>query len=174
MVSTMALTGGPARTDAAVGLEVLFRSEYRKLVGLARLLVDDPAQAEEVVQDAFVALHRNWGRATDPLAYLRSSVVNGGRGLLRRRATARRHLRVAEPSTAPGADERLGHAEDIAAVAAALARLPERQRACVALRFYSGLSEAEIASTLGISTGSVKTHVHRAMATLSDLLEALR
>jgi RNA polymerase sigma-70 factor (sigma-E family) len=174
MVSTMAPTGGTARTDAAAGLEALFRSEYRKLVGLARLLVDDSAQAEEVVQDAFVALHPSWSRATDPLAYLRSSVVNGGRGLLRRRATARRHLRVAEPATTPGADDRLGHSDDVRAVAAALARLPERQRACIALRFYAGLSEAEIATTLGISTGSVKTHVHRAMATLSDLLEARR
>lgn len=69
-------------------LESIFRSEYRSLVRLARLLVDDVENAEEVVQEAFLALHRNWDRARDPLAYLRTCVVNGARGQLRRRATA--------------------------------------------------------------------------------------
>lgn len=59
-------------------------------------------------------------------------------------------------------------------MAAALAALPDRQRACVALRFYAGLSEAETANTLGISTGSVKTHIHRGLTTLGRRLEALR
>ena len=56
--------GEPA--TALVGVEGLFRCEYRRLVGLARLLVDDPGQAEEVVQEAFVALYRSWHRLRDP------------------------------------------------------------------------------------------------------------
>lgn len=162
---------------ALSSLEALFRSEYRRLVGLARLLVDEPGQAEEVVQDAFVSLHRNWHRLRNVGAaptWLRAAVVSGSRGQLRRRATARRHLRVVEPAIAADADEPLVLADEHTAVAAALRSLPSRQRACLALRFYDDLSEAEIADTLGISTGSVKTHVHRGMAALSAALEDLR
>jgi RNA polymerase sigma-70 factor (sigma-E family) len=168
------MAGVGDRANAASGVEALFRAEYARLVGLARLLVDDPAQAEEVVQDAFADLHRRWGRVETPAAWLRAAVVNGARGRLRRRSTARRHLRVAEPDLAAAADERLGVDDDRRAVADALRALPDRQRACIALRFYEGLTEAEIAAVLGISTGSVKTHVHRGMATLAAALEGLR
>jgi RNA polymerase sigma-70 factor (sigma-E family) len=147
------------------------------LVGLARLLVDDQSQAEEVVQDAFVALHRNWSRLRETdaaAAWLRAAVVNGARGRLRRRATARRHLRVVEPDLRAGADEHAVLRDEHRAVAAALQTLPDRQRACLALRFYGGLTEAEIATDLGISAGSVKTHVHRGMAALATALEGIR
>jgi RNA polymerase sigma-70 factor (sigma-E family) len=167
------------RADRPPGdeLEPLFRAQYRKLVCLARLLVDDPAQAEEVVQDAFVGLHRNWHRLREPAAapaWLRTAVVNGSRGRLRRRATARRHLRVADPTTGGGPDEWAVLADEHQAVVEALRRLPDRQRACIALRYYDDLGEAEIAGVLGISTGSVKTHVHRGLAALSKALEDLR
>ena len=59
-------------------------------------------------------------------------------------------------------------------MAAAVRTLPPRQRDCIVLRFYADLSDAEIADTLGISAGSVKTHLHRARAALADRLEALR
>jgi RNA polymerase sigma-70 factor (sigma-E family) len=173
----MAIMGAGAGITAAAGVESLFRTDYRRLVGLARLLVDDVGQAEEVVQEAFIALHRNWPKLRDTgaaSAWLRAAVVNGSRGRLRRRATARRHLRVVEPGVAAAADEGLVLADEHRAVAAALRQLPDRQRACLALRFYDGLSEDEIASTLGISNGSVKTHVHRGMAALATALEDLR
>jgi len=64
-------------------------------------------------------------------------------------------------------------ADEHRAVVAALRTLPVRQRECVVLRFYQDCTETEIAQTLGISPGSVKTHLHRAMRTLSDRLEAL-
>jgi RNA polymerase sigma-70 factor (sigma-E family) len=158
----------------AAAVEAVFRLEYRRLVGLARLLVDDPGQAEEVVQDAFVALHRRWSTVENPSAWLRTAVVNGARGQLRRRAVARRHLRVADPVVSAPTDERAELAEDHRAVAAALRNLPARQRACLALRFYDDLSEAAIAATLGISPGTVKTHVHRGMAALAHALEEVR
>jgi RNA polymerase sigma-70 factor (sigma-E family) len=177
MGTTIALMGSRADDPALVGVEVLFRSEYRRLVGLARLLVDDTGQAEEVVQDAFVDLHRQWGSLRDPgaaPAWLRAAVVNRSRGRLRRRATARRHLRAVEPPLGFGPDERAVLSDEHRAVEAALRALPDRQRACLALRFYDDLTEAEIAATLGISTGSVKTHVHRGMAALTTALEDLR
>jgi RNA polymerase sigma factor (sigma-70 family) len=55
-------------------------------------------------------------------------------------------------------------------VLAALRSLPDRQRDCLLLRYYLDLSEAEIAATLGIGTGSVKTHAHRGLAALADRL----
>ena len=173
----MAHVGAGAEREVGADVEALFRSEYRKLVGLARLLIDDSGQAEEVVQDAFVALHRHWGRLRDPsaaTAWLRTAVVNGARGRLRRRATAKRHLRSIVAETAAVVEEPALRSAEVDAVAAALSRLPDRQRACVALRFYGDLSEAEIAASLGITTGSVKTHVHRAMSALAQSLEALR
>lgn len=160
--------------DQRAEMEALFRAEYGRLVGLARLLVDDPGQAEEVVQDAFVALYRRCGEVEHPPRYLRTTVVNGARGRLRQRAVARRHLRVADPVRPAGPDEGAVLSEEHVAVAAALSRLPDRQRACIALRFYGDLSEAEVAATLGISAGSVKTHVHRGMAALATALEEHR
>ena len=156
------------------GIEPIFRAEYRRLVGLARLLVDDPGQAEEVVQDAFVQLHRRWAEVDRPAAFLRTAVVNGGRGRLRRREVARRHLRAAEPPSDRRPEDLVVLAEEHGATAAALRSLPDRQRACIALRFYDDMTEAQIAETLGISVGSVKTHVHRGMATLAAALEDLR
>jgi RNA polymerase sigma-70 factor (sigma-E family) len=173
----MTVVGVPVKSDRLAGVEALFRSEYRRLVGIARLLVDDNAQAEEVVQDAFVALHRNWDRLREPgsaPSWLHAAVVNGARGRLRKRATARRHLRVADRDDVAGPEEAPGRGDARARVAAALRRLPERQQACIALRFYADLTETEIASTLGISVGSVKTHVHRGTAALTAALEDLR
>ena len=177
MGTTIAAMTAPTDDTALDGVEAVFRAEYRRLVGLARLLVDDVGQAEEVVQDAFVDLHRHWSRLRDRTAaqaWLRAAVVNRSRGTLRRRATARRHLRSVEPPLATGPDERAVLSDEHRAVAAALRSLPERQRACIALRYYDDLTEAQIAEVLGISTGSVKTHVHRAMAALATTLEDLR
>src|SRR5262245_47369210 len=145
----MTVVGVPLTSERVAGVEALFRSEYRRLVGIARLLVDDRAQAEEVVQDAFGALHRNWERLRQTgsaPSWLQAAVVNGARGRLRRRATARRHLRVADRDDVAGPDESPSGGDARARVAAALRQLPERQRACIALRYYGDLTEAEIAT----------------------------
>jgi len=126
------------------------------------------------VQDAFVNVWRRPPdlREEDRLpAYLRSAVLNGARSAVRRRGVERRHLRaVASPTEAPEA--RL--AADDHRVLAALRSLPTRQREVLALRYYLDLSEAEIADTLGISPGAVKTHASRGLATLAQQLEDLR
>ncbi len=161
---------------ADVELRDLYRSERRSLVRLAWLLVHDQGAAEELVQDAFVKAHLAWGRLDDPdkaLAYLRSVVLNGARSRLR-------HLRVVERTTvsppAPGesAETAALAGEQRRQMLGALAALPIRQKECVVLRYYCDLSQAEIAATLKISVGSVKTHVHRGLAALSALLEPQR
>lgn len=157
-------------------LSDLYRTHHRDLVRLATLLLDDQGAAEEVVQDAFVAVSRR-SHLVDDLdaraAYLRSAVLNNARSLLRKRAVRRRHLaRAARPADAPAADQAVLLDDDCRRVLDALRRLSVRQREVLVLRYWAELSEAEIADSLGISPGSVKTHAHRGLAALADLLEA--
>jgi RNA polymerase sigma-70 factor (sigma-E family) len=155
-------------------LEQLYAAHWRRLVRLSVLLVRDAATAEEVVQDAFVAVHDRWGRLRDPdraLAYLRQSVVNRSRSALRHRAVVARHLSsVVEPEDVPGADETALDRHRRARVLDGLRALPRRQREVLALRYYLELSEAEIADTLGISPGAVKSHASRGAAALRAML----
>jgi RNA polymerase sigma-70 factor (sigma-E family) len=163
--------GGPGAGD----LESVYRAEYRSLVRLASLLVDDVGTCEELVQDAFVRVWRRHPVLRDDErlpAYLRSAVLNGARSHLRHSGVARRHLQpVPAPTAGPEATPLAG---DHDRVLAALRSLPDRQREVLALRYYLDLSEADIAATLGISAGSVKTHAHRGLATLAERLEDLR
>lgn len=162
-----------AAPAAMVDLASAYREHYGSLVRLASLLLDDVGACEEVVQEAFVQVWQRGPalRAPDRLpAYLRSAVLNGARSQLRRRLVRQRHLAVA-PGSAPGAEATAMAGDPDRTVLRALRALPERQREVLALRYYLDLSEAEIAATLGISAGSVKTHAHRGLAALSAHLE---
>ena len=155
-------------------LEQLYAAHWRQLVRLSVLLVRDVGTAEEVVQDAFVAVHARWSRLREPdlaLAYLRQTVVNRSRSALRHRAVVARHAaREGAPSDVPGADLPALASGRRAAVLDAMRALPQRQREVLALRYYLDLSEAEIAAALGISRGAVKSHASRGSATLRTLL----
>lgn len=159
-----------AGEDREQGFAALFREHYESLVRLARFLVDDRGTGEEVVQDAFVRVYRAWDRVDDPLRYTRRAVVNGARSRLRHRAVVRRYVPPIAADGAP-ADEEVVVRSQHTDVIAALESLPRRQRECLVLRYYLDLSEAEIASTLGISTGSVKSHASRGLAALGRRLE---
>ncbi|HTZ44654.1 MAG TPA: SigE family RNA polymerase sigma factor [Jatrophihabitans sp.] len=164
------------RSATAVDLTALYREHRLPLARLALLLVDDMATAEDVVHDAFVALHQHQGRLRDPgaaLGYLRTTVVNGSRSVLRRRQTVRKHLAlVRDEGHADPADSELLLADGQQQVLAAVRRLPRRQQEVLALRYWGNLSEAEIADTLGISRGSVKSNASRGMAKLEAMLGA--
>jgi RNA polymerase sigma-70 factor (sigma-E family) len=147
------------------------------MVRLAVLLVDDVPTAEDVVQDAFVALYRRSDALRDPaaaVAYLRAAVVNLSRSVVRHRQVVRKHLRVAEPDHVDGADFHALLSAEHSEALAALRELPRRQQEVLVLRFWAGLSEVEIAQTLGISPGSVKSSASRGMAKLSDRLGGMR
>ncbi len=172
MTQTPRSAGSAWDADAAV--EQLYAAHYTSLVRLAVLLVADRATAEDVVQDCFVAMHGHWRRLREPdkaLAYLRQSVVNRSRSVLRHRGVERRHApALAAGSDAPSADP----AEDGVrrdAVLSALGRLPSRQREVLVLRYYLDLDEAGIAAELGISRGAVKSHASRGAATLRRHLD---
>jgi RNA polymerase sigma-70 factor (sigma-E family) len=155
----------------------LYRTRRLDMVRLATFLVDDLHSAEDVVQDAFAAVCSRHGERLDDLqdahAYLHTAVVNAARSMLRRRRTARAYT---PPYHGPGApvDELLLLAEEHRQVFDALAQLTARQREVLVLRYWSDLTEAQIADTLGISRGTVKSTASRALATLEKLLEVDR
>lgn len=158
--------------DADAGITELYESHQRAMVRLATLLLRDSMLAEEIVQDSFVAVHRHWGRLRRPdhaLAYLRQTVVNRSRSALRRRGVEQRYVPPVVRD-APGADEDVLVDERRGAVFDALQRLPVRQREVLVLRYYLDLSEADIATTLDISRGAVKSHASRGSARLRELL----
>lgn len=161
--------------DADDAVTQLYAAHYRSLVRLAALLLRDTGAAEEVVQDAFVAMHGRWRRLRDPdkaLAYLRQSVVNGARSTLRHRGVVQRYLpRQAMPEFAASAEHGAMDRLDHDAVVTALRLLPPRQREALVLRYYGDLSEADIAAAMGISRGAVKSHASRGMAALRTTLE---
>ncbi len=173
MMAAVGVDGVVVPISVEAQVEALFRQEYVSLVRLASLLLGDRAASEEVVQDAFVRLQTGWSRIRDPQkapAWLRSAVLNGARSTIRRRVVRRRGLEPV-PDVAPSAEAGALVADEHRRMVAALRRLPVRQREAVTLRFYLDLSEAATAEAMGVSNGSVKTHVHRGLAALQTLLE---
>lgn len=151
----------------------LYTVHYRALVRLASFLVRDVPTAEEVVQDSFVAMAGGLHRLRDAekaLAYLRQSVVNKSRSVLRHRTVVDKNLQKAPPDM-PSAEHGALVQLERSAVISALRGLPDRQREAIVLRYYADLSEAEIADTMGISRGAVKSHTARGMAALRTALE---
>jgi RNA polymerase sigma factor (sigma-70 family) len=147
---------------------VLFRGRYLEMVRLAGLLgADDP---EDIAQEAFARLMRKGALNADPAPYLRAIVCN----LTRNR---HRHLRVVREKTPravsePSSEQAAILREDHAEVIAALAALPARRREAIVLRFWLDLSEREIATTMGVSPGTVKSQLSRGLAALAQALEA--
>ena len=175
LVADRSMRAAPVSWDADTALTALYRAHYRSLVRLAVLLVRDVASAEEVVQDAFVAVHGAWRRLRDAdkaLAYLRRSVVNRSRSVLRRRAVSEKYAPKGVPDAPSAENWAMGELER-SAVIKALRGLPPRQREALVLRYYGDLSEAEIADAMGISKGAVKSHTARGMAALRMALEQL-
>ena len=157
-------------------LEDLYRQHRVRLLGLARKLVDDMASAEDVVQDAFAALHRNWNGLRDEsaaAAYLSAAVVNGSRSMLRRRKRARDYVPPHEVP-ARSAESLAMLTTDQQAVMDALAQLAPRQREVLVLRYYGGMTEAEIARATSISQGAVKSTASRALDKLERLMAEYR
>jgi RNA polymerase sigma-70 factor (sigma-E family) len=169
--TTGTLRAGPE--DAGTAVTALYEAHALGLIRLAVIMLGDRPSAEDVVQDAFCGLYRRWRTLTDTekaLSYVRSSVLNGARTVLRRRAKGRLE--------SPGFDEPAESAESLALVSeehrevlAGIRRLPGRQREALVLRYYLDLNELQIATTMGISRGTVKSTTSRALATLGRILE---
>ncbi|MCX5380774.1 RNA polymerase sigma factor [Streptomyces sp. NBC_00091] len=165
---------GESPPPAPPTVSELYHAHRLGMVRLAVLLVDDLGTAEDVVQDAFTALYRRYGEqiteVDNALGYLRTAVVNTSRSVLRRRRTARAWI---PPVTAdvPSAEASVVLGEAHREVLAALGRLTPRRRQVLVLRYWADMSEAEIAETLGISRGAVKSNASRALDALERILE---
>lgn len=146
------------------------------MIRLALLLTGDRATAEDVVQDAFLGLCRRWHGLSDPAkaaSYLRTSVVNGCRNVHRARLLAWRR-RPAQDPPVWSAEAAAINGEDRRELLTAVARLPQRQREVLALRFYLDMSYSEIAAALSISQGTVASTLSRALAGLERQLSPLK
>lgn len=141
-------------------VESAYRRLYTQLVRLAFLLVDTPEHAEEAVQDAFAKAYPKWGRIQNPDAYMRIAVVHTCRSVQRRRALLRRTPARHVDDAVLGAD----HVADVVRC------LPLKLRQVVVLRYYLQLTDPEIAHTLGMAVGTVKSTLHRARAQMREEL----
>jgi RNA polymerase sigma factor (sigma-70 family) len=146
-------------SHAPVGLNALFDAEYEPMYRLAFAMLGSDRDAEEVVQDAFLAVAGRWDSVDNPGGYLRVIVVNGARKQMRtriRRTQAETKLRTTgseEPDTET-------YLLDV------LDGLPDRQRVAVVLTYYSGLNSAEVGELLDCPAATVRSLVHRALEQL--------
>ena len=138
-----------------------YRAEYLPMVRLALGLVDTPESAEEIAQDAFAKVFERWDRLGNPGGYLRTAVVNGARSELRKREV-RRRIGLGQPQQVSVQQDYLLDA---------LEQLPTRRKTAVVLRYYAGLSEREIAETMGVRPGTVKSLVSGGLAQLREVID---
>jgi RNA polymerase sigma factor (sigma-70 family) len=139
-----------------------YEREFTPQVRRAFVLLRSNEAANDVVHDAMIEVLKRWNDLREPGAYLNRSVLNRCRDLGRRSLTQRMMLsRLVERTNSPGPQEPLGDLFD---------RLPFNQRAAVVLRYYSGLSIAEIAEALGCPQGSVGPWIDRALKAMKETL----
>ena len=174
-----AVAPGPAGlplSTAEVAVTALYRAHALGMIRLAHIMLGDRASAEDVVQEAFCGLYRRWSALADTgkaIAYVRSSVLNGCRTVLRRQTRARDRADGQQPAPPPGisAEAAAISIEERQQVLRALRRLPPRQREALVLRFYLDLSAEESAATMGIGPGSVRSAIHRGLESLGRMLQ---
>src|SRR5215468_10830918 len=174
-----AVAPGPAGvpvTTAEGAVTALYEAHALGMIRLAHIMLGDRGGAEDVVQEAFCGLYRRWSTLADTgsaIAYVRSSVLNGCRSVLRRQSRARGQADGRQPAPPPGisAEAAAITLEERQEVLRALRRLPARQREALVLRFYLDLSVEESAATMGIGPGSVRSAIHRGLASLGRMLQ---
>ena len=155
-------------------MTAIYQAHALGLIRLAHIMLGDRPSAEDVVQEAFCGLYRRWSHLSDTgsaLPYLRTSVLNGCRSVLRRRATGRAVTAYQPP--AASAEASVLSREERQEVMRAVRRLPDRQREALVLRFYLDLSPEEAATVMGIGPSSVRSATHRALSSLGHMLKEL-
>jgi RNA polymerase sigma-70 factor (ECF subfamily) len=165
MPAEILASGRPPGTPDALSFDDIFALSYRRLVVQLYGVTGNAAEAEDVVQEAFVraaAAGPRFLAVTNHEAWLRTVAVNVQRSRWRTlRSFARVRERLAAPPTdLPGLEDRLDVIE-------ALRALPEGQRQVVALHYLADLPVTEIAHTLGIAPGTVKSRLSRGREALA-------
>ena len=161
-MATVGVRGAPAPAtdDRVAGLDALYRVEYAGMVRLAYTLLANNAEAEEIVQDSFVEVHRRWPELRRPGAYLRCAVVSRCRSALQRRK-----MRPPQPVDEPCVSDSTADLWDV------LTRLSDDQRMAVVLRYYGGYAASDIAAMLEMPAATVRSHLRRGLAALRKELE---
>ncbi|GAA0571388.1 SigE family RNA polymerase sigma factor [Kribbella sandramycini] len=157
--------------DEMVTYDELVRASEQRLLRLGLMLSGNRHSAEDLVQTVLARAHRRWDKIRGlehPEAYLRTMVVN--EFLSWRRILKNRELPLAEPIERPS-EEDIGSRQALKdATWQLLTRLPRQQRAVLVLRYYEDLSDDEIATVLGVVSGTVRSNAARALASLRDHL----
>jgi RNA polymerase sigma-70 factor (sigma-E family) len=166
---------GPGSAEAAI--TALYEASALGLIRMAYVMLGDQPSAEDVVQEAFYGLYRRWDRLADTAGatyYVRTSVLNGCRSALRRRAVRRgflQHGPLADPPPAVSAETVVLGGEERDDVIRALRHLPDRQREVLILRFYAELPDEQIGRVMGIRPGTVRSTAFRALDALGRALK---
>jgi RNA polymerase sigma-70 factor (sigma-E family) len=163
--------GAVSAEDAVTGL---YEANALGLIRLAYIMLGDRPSAEDVVQEAFCGLYRRWPHLAEPASavhYVRSSVLNGCRSVLRRSNSLRSLAAAGYQPPESSAESVALIGEERREVMRALGQLPQRQREALVLRFYLDLSADEAAAAMGISPSSVRSAITRGLASLGRLLQ---
>ena len=165
--------GGPRISNRDEEFRDFYFQQASRLKRLGLVLTADPVQADDLAQEALLRAYRSWDRIRDedPGPYVRTTLINLYRTLLRRKIVERKHLQVAKAEPTPSHDHGI---EQTMMVAAALRCLSPIRRATVVLRFYEDFTQAEIARILDRPVGTVKSDLHRALSRLRPLLDDAR
>ena len=162
----------PTAEQAEQHVTALYEAHALSLARLALLMLGDSDAAQDVVQDAFLGLYRRWDKlasaGTAP-AYLRASVLNGCRTLLKRRSRPAFRAADSPQEPAEAADTAVLHTEEQRALLAAIRRLPPRQREALVLRYYLDMTEDQAARAMGVSRGTVKSATSRAISAVGRM-----
>ena len=158
--------GGPVRPAEDEEFREFMASRWPGLVRLGYGLTGDRGLAEDLAQSALAKAYASWARvrrADDPDAYVRRILINANSNRFRKRRVSE-HSAEQVPET--GVMDAADSFDQRSVLIAALMELPPRQRAVVVLRYWEDLSEAQVASIMGCSVGTVKSQASRALARL--------
>jgi RNA polymerase sigma-70 factor (ECF subfamily) len=161
---------GRRRAEQEEELEALFRSEYAPLVRAMTVLCGDRHSAADAVQDAFLQAHRHWAKVRQlerPGAWVRRAAIHRAKNQLRGQARRLAALpRLAESTSTSDADR--SWRPDLLT---ALDKLPHQQRQAVVLYYLLDQPTGEVATVLGVSEATVRSHLRHARDHLHDHLE---
>jgi RNA polymerase sigma-70 factor (sigma-E family) len=167
-----ALAGARAQTFSYASFSSYVKARQPVLLRAARSLTANPSDAEDLLQTALTKTYVAWDRIEDHRAldgYVRRALLNTRTSQWRKRKVDEFACdELPEPEPVPGGDDPAERQALHDAMWRAIMKLPARQRAMVVLRYYEDLSEAQTAEVLGVSVGTVKSAVSRALGKLRE------
>ncbi|MFN8074241.1 MAG: SigE family RNA polymerase sigma factor [Kineosporiaceae bacterium] len=164
----------PAEREA--DFDAFVSARATTLLRFAMVMVKNPHDAEDVLQDVLVKAHLHWStimKAGNPDAYVRRMIVNASTSFWRRRVRFDKALEAIgrDPSSSREVTaDSSGAVGDRDHLVALLRQVPAKQRAVLVLRHYEGMDDATIAQILGVTEVAVRSNASRGLARLRELL----